>query len=310
MKKIIVVSKIFLFAIGHFQSNNATSISLFNRDKTEDYTYFKFDDMVEKEQEFKSNGEVMVKNPTGAVAFRAWDKPAIKVVANKHATSSGALQKITTNIDLSSEKAIIETHTEKSGLLSSSIKVFVDYMIMLPKTAHVTVDTGAGSIAINGMQGSISADAGAGSITMESVSGIIEAHSGAGTISITCDQTTRNTIKVSSGAGKINIEGSNGSTEVSSGAGTIAVRQVVLPSDAAIDLSTGAGSIVLTLPENASASLEISTAMGAVDSEFTIIEDPSTKRGWASKEIHGLIGTGGAYVELSTSIGSISVKKQ
>ena len=73
-----------------------------------------------------------------------------------------------------------------------------------------------------------------------------------------------------------------------------------------ITLDSVNGQVILTLPGDASADLSASTVMGGIHNDFGLRSDRS---GFIGHDLHGVLGKGGARIELSDVNGSIEIRR-
>jgi len=186
-----------------------------------DVHFFEFDldSQVQVEQSF-----VVGENPyldlgsfAGNVTVRAGEGNLIHVVAVKKAPSESALDRISVAMNQEGDGVVVRT-SKQNNLNNAS----VDLEVVAPPDTELELNTGAGSIEIRGMTGSI------------------DAHSGAGSISVSG---ARGPAKLGVGAGSIRYQGTPaGRCSFESGAGEISIRLPANP-DVRLDLSTGLGTI-------------------------------------------------------------------
>ncbi len=160
--------------------------------------------------------------------------------------------------------------------------VFIDYDITAPPQSQVSTFTGAGKIDIRGMQAPVEATSGAGAIIVEDLSDDARVHTGAGNIDV---RTVRGRVDAESGAGRITVRGEPKKDW---------------------RVSTGAGSIKLELPTDASLDLDAQTGMGKVSlaPEFQM-KDASVSTG----RVRGMMGKGGPSVRVNNGAGSIEIAR-
>ena len=156
-------------------------------------------------------------NFAGEVSVRAGEDNVIRVVAVKKASSESALDRI--SVTMREEGAGLVVRTTKQNNLNNAA---VDLEVTAPPDTEMELHTGAGSIEIRGMTGSIDAHSGAGSITVSRAGG---------------------SVRLAVGAGTIRYQGTPvGRCSFESGAGEITIRLPANP-DVRLDLKTGWGSI-------------------------------------------------------------------
>jgi DUF4097 and DUF4098 domain-containing protein YvlB len=125
----------------------------------------------------------------------------------------------------------------------------------------------------------VNLDTGAGTVTVRDIGGPVEIHSGAGTV---------------------NVRGAQGSARVALGAWQI-IYEGAPSGDCRFD--TGAGEIILRLPEDPDVRLDLSTGLGAVSVDFGVDGRVSVR------SVEGTIGDGSqGTIYARTGVGAISVR--
>jgi hypothetical protein len=140
----------------------------------------------------------------------------------------------------------------------------VGYRVQLPVAASVRVRTGAGEIAVQGIDGEVELEAKVGRLVLAELSGDLRASSQAGTIDGTGLACQR--VELSSNAGSITLAFVRPpqSVEVRTGAGIV---ELVVPEERyRIQASSSAGRVEVTLPSDPTAErrLEAHSNAGAV----------------------------------------------
>jgi DUF4097 and DUF4098 domain-containing protein YvlB len=126
--------------------------------------------------------------------------------------------------------------------------------------------TGDGNIDASGLHGSITVKTGDGNVTSQGLDGTLDAETGDGNLNI---RGRFDSLRLRTGDGNVNTEAGHGSKlgngwTISSGDGSIVLR---VPGDLAADLDvrTGDGSITLDLPVQVSGSLSRSSIRGKMN---------------------------------------------
>lgn len=235
------------------------------------------------------SGKVMLSVEDGAGNIVVHPGSDQRVTINAHIRARGSftglsgeekVRRITSNPPVSqSGNTIRITRPSDSQVLRN---VFIDYDITAPADSQVSTFTGAGKIDIRGMKAAVEATSGAGAITIEDISDDARVHTGAGNIDV---RTVRGRVDLESGAGRITLRGEP-------------VKDW--------RVSTGAGSIKLELPTDASLDLDAETGMGKVTvaPEFQM-KDGSVSRG----RVRGTMGKGGPVVKVNNGAGSIEISR-
>jgi hypothetical protein len=144
--------------------------------------------------------------------------------------------------------------------------VVVDFTVSVPTGVVLDAGTVNGGIDVSGLRGDVRVSSVNGGIEVAS-SGTVEA------------STVNGSIKASTGSG--NWSGT-------------------------LDFHTVNGSITLTLPAAASASVSAETVNGDFSSDFPLTVEAGR---WGPKRIHGTIGSGGGQLNLQTVNGGIAIRK-
>lgn len=161
-----------------------------------------------------------IDNFAGDVTVRAGESGQIRVIVEKKAASSEGLDRIRVDLEERDNGLRIRTSRSSTRIATES----VDIEVFVPDDARLTLDTGAGNVQVEGVQGEIWAHTGAGNVEVWGATG---------------------PITLETGAGNIDYDGQpQGDATFDTGAGNITLR---LPADAnlALDLETGIGDIDL-----------------------------------------------------------------
>jgi hypothetical protein len=238
---------------------------------------------------FSVSGKVMLSVEDGAGNIVVHPGTDQKVIVNAHIRARGSftgmsseekVKRITANPPITQSGSTIRITRPSDSELTRN--VFIDYDITAPAQSQVSAFTGAGKIDIRGMQASVEATSGAGAIIVEDLSDDARVHTGAGNIDV---RTVRGRVDAESGAGRITVRGEPQKDW---------------------RVTTGAGSIKLELPPDASLDLDAETGMGRVNlaSEFQM-KDASVSTG----RVHGTMGKGGPSVKITNGAGSIEIAR-
>ena len=274
----------------------------------------------------KPGMEMSVFSRNGKIEIEKWDKDQVEIFAvigtNK---SKEELSKI--NIDISvDENIVIETRypgykTKKTEgescnekdfsfwdlikkAISSSCggsKASVDYEIKVPDYVVVSkVSTTNGKIDLEGTTGPSVLTTTNGKIEVENVEGDIEAHSTNGKIKI---ENANGFVSARTTNGKIEVE-SEGIKDLATTNGGIEAEIKKIKEN--IGIRTTNGSIKLGLDANLDAIIELHTTNGGIDLDDITLEVTSIHK---KKHIEGKMGEGGPEINVSTTNGSIKIRK-
>ena len=171
--------------------------------------------------------------------------------------------------------------------------------------------TRVGSVRAKSVGGDLEARTRAGSIEIGRVAGSVSVETSSGSIRVA---EAPNGVRAQVGAGDIRIDRASGALQITSGAGNIAVG---LGDRAGLDdsvLTTGVGSVVISLPETLALTVEAAVRMGrgrqSIVSEFPSIRVRRSPGPFGTAEAAGSINGGGAILRSGTGIGRIEIRRQ
>ena len=252
------------------------------------------------------NARIQVQNFAGTIVVKAWDRRAVRVVANR--TRRDVVRVA------GRDAALSITTVSRQGAPGP-----LDYEITVPKSAVLDVSGTYTTISIEGVSGPVSATTVQGGVTLRGGDGVISLKSVEGTVTV---QDARGRIEVNgvnrglvlhNVTGDIVAETVNGSIQLdgiqSSNVEAVTVNGRVTYDGQIQDrgryrFATHNGTITVSIPERANATIAAVTYEGSVSSRFAI---PAADRDTASvrRRATFALGTGSARVEAESFQGSI-----
>ena len=158
-----------------------------------------------------------IRNFAGTINIRPGEENVIHVVATKKASGTRSLDRISISMGEQGDRVVVRTR--RSNNLSNA---YVELDITAPPGTEVDADTGAGTMKLRDMTGTIRANSGAGTIELTGATG---------------------PVRLSTGAGSIQYQGAPaGHCSFETGAGEIRIQLPARP-DVRVDLGTGLGTI-------------------------------------------------------------------
>jgi hypothetical protein len=193
--------------------------------------------------------------------------------------------------------------------------------VRMPKDADVQVETGDGSVQLDGINGGVNVHTGDGSVRADSLSGTIDLHTNDGSITV---DNLKGDIRLRTGDGSIEARALDGKVDADSGDGHIrltgrfdalnvktgdgSVDTRVLPGSKMVtswSVRTGDGSVDLVLPGDFQTNIDATTGDGHIS-----LGIPVTCEGtFSSSQIHGKMNGGGQQLTIHTGDGSIRLSK-
>lgn len=152
----------------------------------------------EKTERFERGGTVSVKNVNGSIEIESWNRneievrAEIQVKANRRRDAEEFLDRVEILMDIGRSRATIEADYPRrsSGggffgwLFGKKIQVKVDYRILVPDRADLTLRSVNGAITVDKVEGEASFSTTNGSIDARDLRGVVDAHTTNGHIDI------------------------------------------------------------------------------------------------------------------------------
>jgi DUF4097 and DUF4098 domain-containing protein YvlB len=216
--------------------------------------------------------------------------------------------------------------------------VNVRYEVWTPAASNVRAEVSDGELFVNGLQGELELDTSDGEIQASDLSGKLRISGSDGEIHLKkCSGTMEihlsdgdlraencsGRVRIESGDGNIELPGFDGEIEVSNGDGEVLIDGILKgmngkigDGDMVIKVAPGSvmqnawslrsadGEIVLDLPEDFSADLEVSTGDGHVETDHPVNVIGSL----SSRRLTGKIRDGGFLLQIKSGDGNIAIK--
>lgn len=272
---------------------------------------------------FKVAGVPQVELATfdGAIEIHSWDRAEVEVEIEKRAMEQSLIDQIKVEATQQGDKIVLKvigpSRPEFGGLtIGVNISPTARLRVVVPRASNLVAHSGDGSIRAEALDGTIVLNTVDGSVTATRLSGDIRVRSGDGSIRL--DQVT-GTLDLETDDGSIGLEGKPSVLHLKTGDGSIRAQ---IDGDAVMtgnwDITTGDGSVTLTLPSAFQAELDAETSDGAVRSSHPLLEDGRDERrsGEGSDErrerrrvLRAKMGDGGKTLRVRTSDGTIRIER-
>jgi DUF4097 and DUF4098 domain-containing protein YvlB len=248
----------------------------------------------------KPGARLSVENLNGSVEISGWDRDTIEVTGAKYAATEDLLKATRIDIQQSADGVQIRTirpsgpHGNVGARYTIHVPRRVELDRIVSSNGHVEARDLDGAARIRTSNGAVRVNNSKGALDVETSNGGIDVNDHVGAVT---GRTSNGHIRVDLSnpeQGKpVRLESSNGGV-------TLKMRSL---NGNSIRVSTSNAKIDLTLPENANAQLRASTSNGSFHTDLPVQGSISKNRA------DGKIGSGGPYVELTTSNGSISLQR-
>ena len=258
-----------------------------------------------------ADAPVKVFFPSGAITIDAWDRDSIEA---RGAIAHG--ERFYLAGDDHGVKVGVMDHVDGSAVRPSTIIVHV------PRRSEVSVKTVGASIDARDASGwfySVS-----GPIRLTGAATSVEVESMAGDVAL---DVSAPWVRARTGGGRLAIAGAPEDLDAATVRGALDVDHAAVvrgrfasvegairfagtpPAGGVFEFSNHAGGVALTLPNSASALVDLSTITGIIDNGFTQIR-PVAGQGGRGGTLHLQLGLGAARVTVRTFKGTITLAKQ
>lgn len=259
-----------------------------------------------EEKSFAVTGkaEVVLKTFDGSIELAAWDKSQVAVTIQREAGNQADANELKVTAEQVGNRIVIEAvKPENRTEIGWNNGRSVSFIVHVPKTTDVTASSGDGSITATGVDGTVTLKSGDGSIKAASLTGDVTIHTGDGSIDA---ENITGGLNMSTGDGSMSITGAPKSLRAHSGDGSVHVDVgSASRADGDWDISTGDGSVTVTLPGGFNAQLDAHTGDGDISAEdFGLRPSNDSKN-----DLRGVIGSGGPTLRIRSGDGSIHLSK-
>ncbi len=242
-----------------------------------------------------------VHNSNGLTRISGEDRDDIEVMMHKtaRAESPEAAEALLQEIRLAVD--------DQGGRLSLDVEIprrwnrrgTANLCVKLPRHMEVWVAAANGRIDIEGIRGLVRARSTNGSAKVSDIVGDVEVATTNAKVSCSC---TFGKLLARSSNGKIEIEEHSGSVDASTSNGLIRASLDALGDDGVL-LCTSNGRIVLDLPDEVDADIDIRVDNGVIRNDRELCQKGRETNG----RVAGRLGAGGKSIKLRTSNGSVSL---
>jgi DUF4097 and DUF4098 domain-containing protein YvlB len=176
----------------------------------------------------------------------------------------------------------------------------VSLTVRLPRTLALEVTSANGKVSVEGMRAGLKARSSNGSVCASGVSG--DTYISTANAKVCCIDTCGRMVARSSN-GKVELRNHSGSVDATTSNGSIRASIDALEGEGVM-LATSNGRIVLDLPEELDADVDIRVDNGVIRNDRGLDHTTGETKG----RVRGRLGRGGALIKLRTSNGTISMR--
>ncbi len=250
-----------------------------------------------------SGREMHVMNANGKILVVGEDRTDIEVFARKHARAecSEAAGDLLDSIGI--EQQVVNGVLELEVVIPRSWKRHgtADLVLRVPRDLAVHATTSNGKICAKGLRCVFHAQSSNGSVKVDDIVGDVDITTA--NAKVVCGCTVGRLVARSSN-GKIQVGDHRGALDASTSNGLIHAHLHELAKEGVL-LATSNGRIVLELPVDPDAEVDVRVDNGVIRSDFDLGQGDSEATGG---RVRGRIGRGGVPIRLRTSNGTISLR--
>jgi hypothetical protein len=290
----------------------------------------KYEEKFAKTVSLARDGEVILKNISGQIEVKTWDRGEVKIDALKISSASTVAKakenaaKVEIVVEKEGNTLKIETEypDNKKEWKRDSINVSVNYNLMIPAKAAVKITSVSGSVDLEAIGGATKAKVVSGDVTVMKAAKGVDCEAVSGDI-VVQDVTGDAYLNVISG--RINAEGIKGSIKATVVSGRIELIEVSeadkveaeavsgtivyegrISKGGRYTLNSHSGTVQMVIPSDSAFEFEATTFSGRIQSDFEIKISGEISR----RKISGVVNNGGAVVKLTTFSGNVYLKKR
>jgi DUF4097 and DUF4098 domain-containing protein YvlB len=247
----------------------------------------------------------------GAIELRAGDGKVVIVEIEKRGPTQEGLNQLTVESKQDGNRIEVEVKRPAREMVLFGIgsSPTAKLIVTMPREGNVTAKSGDGSITIDDIHGRLDLHTGDGSIRGRNAGGQMTIATGDGSVTL---ESATGDLDGESGDGSVSVSGAFGAVRLHTGDGSITLRAergTRMSDDWSI--TTGDGSVAMSLPQDFSAELDAHTGDGAIRNELGVAAEAGDDTKRSDDERRSLrtrLGAGGKTLKIRTGDGSIKLR--
>jgi DUF4097 and DUF4098 domain-containing protein YvlB len=304
----------------------------------------KHEETFAKTESLDRDGKVEIRNVSGNVEVKTWDRNEVKIDALKVSRASSAAKAeenaAKVKIEVTRENGILKVETEYPKPSVRGLNVSVEYKITIPSQAAIRARTVSGSVRLENIGGKADGETKSGNVTVigakngtnaETVSGdvtVADVDNGAYCKTASGNVDAKNVtgnVDLKCVSGDVTAEKIRGSVEAETVSGSVRLKDISgaevvegktmsgnteyygdISSSGRYSLEAHSGTVEMTIPSGSAFDFNASTFSGSIKTDFEIVVSGTISK----KKISGSVNGGGADVRLKTFSGNIYLQKR
>ncbi len=286
----------------------------------------KFEEKFEKTLDLARDGKVIIKNVSGNIEVKTWNKAQVQIDALKVSRAT-TLAKAKENmgkvkITITEENSTLRIKTEWPKGPNKNMSVSIYYTLMIPVDASLNAYTVSGNVTCEDISGDLKAETVSGNVIVTGAKNGANCTTVSGTVEV---DNVIGDVKLKTVSGNVLANAIKGNVDADTVSGSVVLTNITdandieanaisgkvkyegdLASNGFYHLQTLSGRVEFIVPSNSAFDLDATTFSGSINSDFDI-----TVRGKIGKKsLNGSVNGGGAEVELKTFSGNVYLKKK
>jgi len=256
----------------------------------------KYEETFEKTVSLAKTGKVSLKNVSGDIEVKTWDRAEVKIEALK-TSQAETMEKAKENaakvkIEVIEEGNLLRIEADYPEVSIKGLNVSIDFDLFIPDQAALKIKSVSGDVTLENIGGAVETEVVSsektvsGDITLEQLKGSLEAETVSGDIELSGVSGAKY-IKAKVLSGSVTYQGS-------------------IEAASRYEMKSHSGDIEMFLPSDSAFDIEAETFSGDIETDFEI----SVSGKFSKKKIMGTVNGGGAVLSLSTFSGDIILEKR
>jgi DUF4097 and DUF4098 domain-containing protein YvlB len=241
----------------------------------------------------------------GPIEVRPWDKPEVQVVIERRGYSKKSVETIQVSAEASGDHVTVSVTIPKITGIHFNDGRSAKLIVSMPASSDLKASSNDGSIDVERISGRLELRSGDGNIRGRSLDGDIRAHTGDGSIKL--DEVS-GALTADAGDGSVTVGGKLTTVRARTGDGSVHIlAEQGSKASGDWDISSGDGSVTLSLPDDFSAELDVHSGDGSIHLRDVTLSNVTGEI--RKHDVHGQLGAGGAKIRVRTGDGSIVLKR-
>ena len=304
----------------------------------------KHEETFAKTESLARDGKVEIRNVSGDVEVKTWDRDEVKIDALKTSKAS-SMEKAKENaskvkIEVTREDGVLKVWTKYPKPSIKNLSVSVNYKVMIPSQAMIKARSVSGDVTLEKIGGKATSETTSGDVTVMGARNGANAETVSGDVKVS-DVENGVYCKTASGnvdaknitgnadlncvSGDVTAENIRGDVEADTVSGNVKLMGISdadvvkgktmsgstiyygdINSNGRYSLEAHSGKVEMTIPSGSAFYLTASTFSGTIKTEFKVMMSGKLSK----KKISGSVNGGGADVKLKTFSGNVYLKKK